>query len=258
MSTDLVKYTPMSLDDLDAQERSIGFGQGGGQFYQFKDGRNIVRFLPGVNGRQGFVQFWKHFVKASADGKAWGGPCPLKMAKLPCPICQIAAKLSRGSDADRDLAGDLTPRGRVIANIIDRAAPDTGPQVAEFGKAIYDAIKDYVKTFGEDPTHPVNGVDMIIEKSGSGLRTEYKVLPARKNSPLHSDAKQLDEWIDAAVDLSQYAVVASEAEIATRLGGTVIGHLLGARGQAAPRAAAPARAKASQAVDVDSDDDLNY
>lgn len=256
MSTDLVKYTPMSIDELDNQEKQIGFAGGGGQFFQFKDGRNTIRVLPGVSGRQPFVQFWKHFVKASDNGKAYGGACPLKMAKQPCPTCQIAARLSRSSsDADRDLAGELTPRRRVIANIIDRAAPDTGPQVAEFGPSIYDAVKDIMRSLGEDPTHPTEGFDLIVEKTGSGLRTEYKVTPLRKNSPIHSDATQLSEWLEAMADLSQHVMVLSEAEIATKLGGTIIGHLLGQR-KAAP-APAGQRASAKQAAQAE-DDDLNY
>lgn len=256
MSTDIVKYTPMDIDELDNQEKQIGFAGGGGQFFSFKDGRNTIRVLPGVSGRQPFVQFWKHFVKASDNGKAYGGACPLKMAKQPCPVCQIAARLSRSSsDADRDLAGEMTPRRRVVANIIDRSAPDSGPQVAEFGPSIYDAVKDIMRSLGEDPTHPTEGFDLIIEKTGSGLRTEYKVTPLRKNSPVHSDATQLAEWLDAMTDLSQQVMVLSEAEITTKLGGTIISHMLGQR--AKPTGQTAGRASAKQAT-VPEDDGESY
>lgn len=256
--TDIVKYTPMNLDDLDAQEKQIGFDRGGGNFYQFKDGRNIVRVLPGVHGRQPFIQFWKHFVKAAADGKAWGGACPTKMAKLPCPVDQVAAKLSRGTDADRAMAEDLGARRRVLCNLIDRSAPDLGPQVAEVGPSIYDAIKDFMRTMGEDPTNPGEaGFDLIIEKSGSGMRTEYKTVAVRKNSALHIDARQLNEWLETAVDLGGYATVLAEHEIVSRLGGTVIAGLLSNRGGAKPVTSSKA-ARASDAVGVDVDDDASY
>jgi hypothetical protein len=255
MSTDIVKFTPMNLDDLDAQEKQIGFDRGGGQFYQFKDGRNTVRILPGVHGRQPFIQFWKHFVKASADGKAWGGACPAKMAKLPCPVDQVAAKLSRGSDADRIMADDLTARRRILCNLLDRSAPDLGPQVAEIGPSIYDAVKDFMRTMGEDPTNPGEaGFDLVIEKSGSGMKTEYKTVAVRKNSPLHTDARQLNEWLQSAVDLGGYATVLAEHEIVSRLGGTIIAGLLGGRGSKPAGKAA----RASDAVGVDSDDDAAY
>jgi hypothetical protein len=257
MSTEIVKYTPMNLDELDQQERSIGFGSGNSQFYQWKDGRNVVRILPGTNGRQPFLQFWKHFVKGAENGKAWGGACPLKMAKQPCPVCKVAGKLSRGTEADRELANDMTARGRVIANLLDRSAPDMGPQVAEFGPAIYNQVKDIMKNLGEDPTHPTEGFDLIVEKSGKGLRTEYKVTPVRKNSALHDDARQMNDWLQSAADLGMYAVVQAEHEIAGKLAGTIIAHMLG--GTPTPRAAQPPRASAAAAaVDVDSDDDLNY
>jgi hypothetical protein len=258
MSTDMVLYTPMDVDELEAQEKQIGFGSPGGTYFQFKDGRNTIRVLPGIRGRQPFVQFWKHFVKASADGKAYGGACPHKMAKQGCPTCQVAAQLSRSpSQADRDLAQDISPRRKVLCNVIDRSSPDAGPQVAEFGPSIYDAIKDVNKAVGEDPTHPTEGFDLIVEKSGSGLRTEYKVTAVRKNSPIHSDAKQMGEWLESMADLSQQVLVMSEVEITTKLAGTVVGHLLGKRTGGKPRDANQARASAAAASTPD-DEDGNY
>jgi len=260
MSTDLVKFTPLDLDDLDAQEKAIGFNQGGGgQFYQFKDGRSIIRVLPGVHGQKAIVPFWKHFVGAAEGGKAWGGPCPNKMVKKACPVCQAATKLSRGTDADRKLSKDITARQRYIANLVDRANPDLGPQMAEFGPQIYNAIKDLIRTTGDNPTDPgEGGFDLIVEKTGSGMSTEYKVVAQRKNSPLHPDARQMNEWLTDAADLSSFVVIQEEHEISNRLGGTIIGHLLGSRSRA-PAAPKPDRVKPSDVIDVDSDDeDLDY
>lgn len=257
----LQKWVPMDLDALDQQENEIGFGSSGGNFFDWKDGKSVVRFLPGVHGRQPFIQFWKHFVKGAQDGKAFGGPCPLKMAKQKCVVCMVAAKLSRGSDADLKLADDINPRRRVFANLVDRAAPDAGPQVAEFGKSIYDGVKDYMRTMNEDPTHPGQGFDIVVEKRGSGLNTEYKVFPMRKSSPLHADARQMNEWLDAARDLGQLVVLPTEAEQASRLAGTIIGHLLsGGSGPGRPRSQHARAADAMQEpIDVDVDgDDGNY
>jgi hypothetical protein len=261
--SDIVKYTPLDLDDLDAQEKAIGFNQGGGQFYQFKDGKNVIRVLPGVHGQKAIIPFWKHFVGAAEGGKAWGGACPLKMAKMACPVCQAAAKLSRGTDADRKLSKDITARQRYVANILDRANPDLGPQVAEFGPQIYNDIKDLIRTTGENPTDPGEaGFDLIVEKSGSGMSTEYKTIAQRKNSPLHPDARQMSEWLEQAADLSGNVIIQEEHEISNRLGGTIIGHLLGSRGRTAPAARPSGRtaAKPSDVIDVDGDvdDDIDY
>ncbi len=227
--TGIVKYAALDLDELEAQEKAIGFGGGKGAYFAFKDGKNLVRLLPGLFNMKALIPFWKHFVGGNGgDGKAWGGACPLKMIKATCPVCSAATKLSRGTDADRKLAKDITARQRYVANLVDRNNPDAGPQIVEFGPQIYNDIKDLVKATGEDPTNPGEaGFDLIIEKTGSGMGTEYKVVAQRKNSPLHQDVKQLNEWLQAAHDLSQVVVVQAEHEIAGRLGGTVISHLLG-------------------------------
>lgn len=253
-STALMNFTPMDVDELEEQEKSIGFGQGSGQFFSFKDGRNVVRFLPGLNGQKAFIPFFKHFVKGAEGGKMYGGPCPLKMAKQPCVVCAVAAKLSRGSNADRDLAEELGARSRVVANIIDRAAPDAGVQVAEFGTSIYNAVKDIKRSLGDDPTHPIEGFDLVVEKTGSGLKTEYKVVPMRQSTPIHSDARQMTEWLNEAPDLSMQVVLLPEHEQAAKLQGTVIGHLLGklSAGGGNPKAD---RANARGAQQVAGDDD---
>jgi len=255
-----IKFTPMNLDELDAQARQIGFGASNSQFFQFKDGRNVVRFLPGMGGRQPFIMFWKHFVKDSGAGKMYGGLCPNKMARLPCAVCAVAAKLSRGGDADRNVAQDISARSKIVAALIDRSSPDLGPQVVEFGARIFRALTDYMKAMGEDPTNPDDGFDMIVERQGSGLKTEYNVTAVRKNSPLHTDQRQADEWLESIPDLSTYVVLPSESEQVLRLANTVVGHML-SEAPAAPRAKQlptkqPVRASAKAAmVDVDADED---
>lgn len=255
-STALMNYTPMDLDDLESQEKSIGFGQTNSNFYSFKAGKNVIRILPGLNGQKAFVPFYKHFVKGKdGDGKAWGGACPNKMAKAKCLVCEVATKLSRGSDGDRALADDLGARSRVLCVIIDRAAPDAGPQIAEIGTSIYNAVKDIKRTLGDDPTHPVQGFDLVVEKSGSGMKTEYKVVPMRQTTPIHGDARQMTEWMQDAPDLGKQVLLLSEAEQAAKLGGTVIGQYLG-KTNSGPKTQ---RANVKDARDVDADDsDTSY
>ena len=45
---------------------------------------------------------------------------------------------------------------------------------------------------GGDFTHPAEGFDIIIERTGKALDTSYKVLPSRRSSELGND-----EWIAA-------------------------------------------------------------
>lgn len=253
-STALTNWTPMDVDELESMEKQIGFGAGSGNFFSFQSGKNVIRFLPGLRGQKAFLPFHKHFVKGKEGGKAWGCACALKMTKQVCIVCQIAAKLSRGTDADRKLSEEISSRSRVLAALIDRSAPDAGVQVAEIGTSIYNAVKDIKRNLGEDPTHPIEGFDLVVEKTGQKLNTEYKVTPVRKNSPIHADPRQMTDWLNEAPDLATYCVVLPEHEQANKLAETVIGDLL--RRDAAP-AGKTQRAKPSNSPPGE-DDDLSY
>lgn len=252
-STALTQWTPMDVDELESMEKQIGFGAGSGNFFQFQSGKNVIRVMPGLRGKPAFLPFHKHFVKGKEGGRAWGCACALKMAKQTCVTCQVATKLSRGTEADRKLAEEIGARSRVLANLIDRAAPDAGVQVAEFGSSIYNAVKDIKRNLGDDPTHPIEGFDLVIEKTGQKLNTEYKVTPVRKNSPIHPDPRQMTDWLNEAPDLSTYCVVLPEHEQTAKLAETVISDLL--RRDAAP-AARTQRVKPSDTPT--GDDDTSY
>jgi hypothetical protein len=42
----------------------------------------------------------------------------------------------------------------------------------------------------------------VIERSGSGLETEYQVKPRKNNTPLSDDPDLVEKWMGAAKDLS--------------------------------------------------------
>lgn len=265
----ITKYTPMDLSALEEQEKQIGYGGGKSEFHKFKDGRNVLRFLPGLHGNQFVVPYYNHFVDAdtgSKDGKSFGHPCAHRMAKLPCVTCSLAAKLSRGTAADRAVADSINPRPRILALVVDRSEPDKGVQPTAFGKTVYDALKLQIKRSeeeaeedGTDPTYftdPANGLDLVIEKTGKGLRTTYAVSTARKRSPLDVDAARMAELLSSAPDLARYVVVPSDADVVSRLAHTVLGPHLDLLSDAGTTRARPkTSARPAHAVDVDDSDD---
>lgn len=74
---------------------------------------------------------------------------------------------------------------RYLMKIIDRAEPDK-ILWAEAPKSIYEPIYKVFDEDGEDIAHPLEGRDIRISKTGSGLNTEYSAR-ILDQCPLHED-----------------------------------------------------------------------
>lgn len=167
-----------------AQDAALIRRMSGGTM-KLNDGENIVRFLPGPKGSGGpFVVTHQHYIKLGGMEDAVSFNCPRAMANQPCPACQTADRLqATGNKADYDAAKEFLPKLRVYAVAIDRFNEALGPQVFAFGKLINDDVNTFRAKYG-DPSHPYNGYDINIDKSGSGQQTKYKVLPSMDRTPL--------------------------------------------------------------------------
>jgi hypothetical protein len=243
----LQKYSDWSMDEAEEAEKELEKLGSNADFLKFDKGKNVLRFLPGKVGEKPFVLVQQHFIEIPGSTSPIVFACPRIHAKRACPACEQADKLrASGNPADYDRAGKLIPRLRVFANVISRKDPEKGPVVAAFGKQVYEQLIALRKNedAGGNFTDPgPNGFDVIVEKSGEGLKTEYKVWPQRKTSPLGND-----EWLDVMHDLKRYARVASPEEL---------NRMLGSQGASpAPQArtggrSAPRRTAADDAIDTD-------
>ncbi len=255
-----------------AEEQAVLDEQGGGGFFKFAAGRNVLRFLPPpVGQRSPFVMTHQHYITPPGQQQAVSFNCPRVMGKRACFACAHADKLkATGNKADFDEAKQFFPKLRVYANVIARANPEAGPQVAAFGKMVHEALVALRadEDAGGDYTHPLDGFDIIVEKTGSGLDTKYKVLPARVTSEL-GDL----EWISLQQNLQRFGTVPEDDEIIEKLGpmasqmgirgapagrgrqpGTIVttGRTVGtAPRAAAPRAAATPRKPAARTAESD-------
>jgi len=233
----VVAYGSYDLDDAAEDRAELDASGSGANFMTLTDGKNVVRFLPPLQGQKPFRKVKQHYVKRPSENQLVI-PCPRAMLKRPCPICDRIKQLSGSrSKADQDLAKSYDVKLRVFANIIDRGDMEAGPKILGFGKMIFDElvrIREDVDG-GGDFVDPVNGFDIIIEKSGTGMLTKYKVAAARSDSGLGNM-----EWIPMQNDLDRYAKVESEADIVDRINGGQ-----GSSGRDEPKAelaAAPAAA----------------
>jgi hypothetical protein len=190
---------------------------GRGDYWKPKQGRNVIRILPGVGDMGDF--FWqsvgKHYIPETQRSYV----CPIftigdEDEDAACPICEFVDELYKAGDKDsKELAGKLRVRKQFWMNIIDRENEDKGPQIYTPGVTIFKMVASYYTDpdYGEiDDVE--EGLDITIKRAGTGLDTEYELLPKRKSSPLHKDYKLIDEWLDSAIDLSVVELTEDPAE----------------------------------------------
>ena len=254
--SNIVKYSSFSLEDAEKEEAALA-EMNKGKFHKLHNGKNKVRFLPAKLGAQVFVKASQHFVQVGSMERGVSFNCPRKMANQPCLVCNDAEFLgATGSSVDYDLAGKLFANFRVYGNVIDREHPEIGPVTLAFGKKVYDELIKIRKdeADGGDFTDPVEGFDIIIEKSGELLNTRYAVRPSNKGSTPLGD----NTWIDIQADLSRYARVPTTEELATLLASSKYESATLGRGGASSKGVVASSArgagKASSSVgDVDDD-----
>lgn len=205
-----------------AEEALSEASKGSADRWKPQTGQNAVRFLPPMVGKKSpFSVQYQHWI-TNAEGKRVPMNCARMMAKQPCACCEKMDRLQKtGNAADFDAAELLKPKLSVSANLIDRDNMLKGVQVYSFGKSVLDQLVKIRKDprGGGDFTDPDDGFDILIDKSGSGMKTEYRVTAARDTTPLHDDPEGAAEWLNHQFDLDRYLTVPSYDEQLAMLGG---------------------------------------
>lgn len=174
---------------------------GGGKYWKPDSGRNVIRILPGV-GDMGDA-FWqdvgRHYIP---DGPSF--TCLAFTIDEACPICEAVDELYRDSDPNsKALARELNRQKQFWMNVIDRNNESRGVQIFTPGPMIFGQISglvmdpDYGAIYDEE-----EGMDIIITKTGEGMKTRYTVNARPKFTPLSDDPDLMDEWLESARDLT--------------------------------------------------------
>lgn len=179
-------------------------------FYQFQNGRNLVRILPPWAGSDDF---------ARPMGKHWNlGPegnisvfCPKECAGMPCPICEELDRIwkTKPDEATKEWLRTVGASRRYYVNLIDLNDMDKGVQIGELPKTVLEEIWNIMvdeDTGLGDITDWKDGYDLIIEKTGKGLSTRYGVRAKRAPTAI-SQSEYEDKLInlDAFVKTESYA-----------------------------------------------------
>lgn len=256
-NTNLQKWTEYTAEQARKEKEDCARQAGTSDYFTPADGRNIMRFLPGVHGNGPFRITHQHFFRLPNTDKPVVFTCPRLEAKRFCPACKIVDALKRtGNRADRDKAYEMRASRKVYANIIDRKNPEMGVQAYSFGAMVHDqliAIRDNDDMGGADFTNPDNGFDICVTKTKEKNGIKYKVLASRNNSPLGSK-EQVDAYLEQAFDVNQFVEVQAPDEIEARMRGDDMKEFYkqrreaqSAAGDNAPAAQEPSKASRSAA-----------
>lgn len=191
------QYGSFDLGTMEDAEKVLPSG-GGGNFYEPKEGKNVVRFMPPLQGRPAVKIWHKHYFQAGGERKAI--ICTKLQFNQPCPMCAQRLKLaSSSSRADQKQARAYEASPKVYANVVDMKNPEKGVQVWRISPGLFKKIRKAIDVadVGKIFADPEKGFNIIFVKTGSGLNTEYDpVSVARESTPLPDAETLMAQQVD--------------------------------------------------------------
>lgn len=196
-------------------------GKGKGSFWTPEDGENTIRILPPLK-PNGEVLPYFHHKTHWIDGNPY--ECLDQSFEdkngtfheaESCPACRMSKKLYKSSEKDseeRDLAYGISGKDRYIFRIVDRAKDKdarTTPDFYEVGPSIFKKFFSILKggKYG-NIVHPIEGRDFVIDKQGTGRKTNYdNSLPSPDKCAVFTDKEKLREVLTNAVAMKYTSLI---------------------------------------------------
>lgn len=172
-------------------------------------GRSKWRILPGWRGADDatfFHDFGQHFIKDVHGALKAVYVCTEKTFGKPCPICEAineGISVSENDDVINALKEGKS-KGRILLNALhlDGENP-TQPVILDLTPTTFEKVLDLIEEWG-NITDLENGVDIVINRSGKGINTEYTVTPAPKSAPVQKSVLKslhnLDDYVKQEYD----------------------------------------------------------
>lgn len=237
------KYSKEAATKARQEEASTGWRK-------WKDGTNIVRVLPPLLGmEEPWVKIYQHFIKIPGAPAPLVFNCPRRMKNAPCPSCEKGDRLkASGNPVDEKAARDWYAGERNIGYVIDRDDPDSGVQLQPFGSTIKKRLRHFREKLGKDYTDLENGYDIVVEKMGSGMDTEYQT-DLGEQGPVLADMKQFEKWVEELPELTSFTKVLDYDTLVEKFGKAAGGGV--SVGATRPRAIKAAPSAQDDANDLD-------
>ncbi|NQZ54730.1 MAG: hypothetical protein HRT93_10840 [Piscirickettsiaceae bacterium] len=214
-------------------------------------GKNKFRILPNPGDEEG--QFWQdfgqHFIKDTNDKLQAVYMCVEKTHERACPICEgIAQGINEaGDDEIIEALKESRSSSRVLVNALHLDGEDAKtPVILELSPTTFEKVLELMEEYG-NVTSLSEGIDILITRSGTGLNTEYSVLPAAKSKPVDAavlkNLHNLGEYVEQEYDEGRNKAIAAVSNVS--------GLML-----AAPPADKPLAKSLSAPVEDSLDDDM--
>lgn len=191
-------------------------------------GRNRYRILPSWAGEG--EAFWKdygqHFIKDGANKVQAVFVCNDKTFGTPCEVCTALAQGIQHAEDDLTIKRltDAKANARVLLNVLwldnGGKCPSDIPQILEVAPSVFNGAKGVggiISLFSEWPNlvNLQDGVDVIIEKSGTGMETRYGVQVAGSSKPVPANVLEklhnLDNFVATETAETQRKTLSSLA-----------------------------------------------
>lgn len=198
-------------------------------FFKLGQGTTKVRVLPGQDpgsvDKDFFVLVYLHYKVSPTKPTV-----PVVCAKTTdprnvCPICDYIKELNASEDPnDKRQAEEMGQRMKYAMCVLPLEGEDRGKvQVFMSPKKVWQKI---ISLGGDsdygDVTHPYEGFDLKLTKSGTGKKnTEYDAVPVRNPSPIASDPEEIKEILSNQFDLWRFKVVPSAEEVIAFMNGDI-------------------------------------
>jgi hypothetical protein len=161
-----------------------------------KSGENVIRILPPTwddFDHYGYDVFMHRFIGSDSSNYI----CANKMKGKHCPACAEAKSAKDGGEDDEAKA--LAFQKRCWVWIIDRDDKSETPQIWDMSWA-QDRDIAGLSHFKSGKVllidHPDDGYDIIVKKTGSGLKTKYHFNIERDASPISDDDDKQEEILN--------------------------------------------------------------
>lgn len=183
--------------------------RGGAQFFRLPEGRTVIRLMPPWSkkaAKRGIVvkEAYKHAFKI--DNK-WNMPVCGRQTDPDehdvCPICDFI-----DNNADKMDTDSIRARFQGYVNAVVRGGGENGSdelKIVQLPRRVADTIIRAMADpdSGGDITDPVKGHDVIIERSGTGLDTEYTCNIKVKSTKSSGKKKEREKWLAGLGDLDK-------------------------------------------------------
>lgn len=178
-------------------------------------GKHKYRILPNKVEGDFWADFGRHYVKDEAGKMAAVYVCVEHTFGKPCAVCQEIAKAGKYATDDAQLKvleESRCKRADTLINVLVRNDPSKAntPQVMALAPSVMEQFLGLYEAYAEEGIDMLSlkdGIDITIERDGTGLNTKYTVQAAVKSSPV--DAAVMEQTID----LQEFVQQESEADM---------------------------------------------